>query len=120
MKKGVYRMLSDTVGCVCIDVTVLDVLMILLYVEPTWKNVGRGLVGGGGEGEWESRGEAVENFPLDSLSTRPRNVRRKDDLIDGMFTVGGEDVRIGEVQGGACPHGESSRIKMKKDGGVVG
>ena len=113
-------MLSDTVGSVCVDVTVLDVLMILLYVEPTWKHVGSGFVGGWGEGEGESRGEAVEDFPLDSLSTWPRNVRRKDYLIDGMFTVGGEDVRIGEVQGGACPHGESSRVEMKKDGGVVG
>ena len=120
MKEGVYRVLSDTVGCVCVDVTVLDVLMILLYVEPTWKHVGSGFVGGVGEGEGESRGEAIEDFPLYSLSTWPRDVRRKNDLIDGMFAVGGEDGRIGEVQGGACPHGESSRIKMKKGGGVVG
>ena len=97
MKEGVYRVLSDTVGCVCVDVTVLDVLMILLYVEPTWEHVGSGFGGGGGEGEGESRGKAVEDFPLDSLSMWSRNVRRKDDLIDGMFTVGGEDVRIGEM-----------------------
>ena len=97
MKEGVYRVLSDTVGCVCVDDTVLYVLMILLYVEPTWEHVGSGFVGGGGEGEGESRGEAVEDFPLDSLSTWPRNVGREDDLIDGMFTVGGEDVRIGEM-----------------------
>ena len=35
VKEGVYRVLSDTVGCVCVDDTVLDVLMVLLYVEPT-------------------------------------------------------------------------------------
>ena len=67
MKECVYRMLSDTVGSVCVDVTVLDVLMILLYVEPTWERVCCELVEGGRrEGQGESRGEAVEDLPLDS------------------------------------------------------
>ena len=89
-------MLSDTVGSVCVDVTVLDVLMILLYVEPTWKHVGSGFVGGGGEGKGESRGEAVEDFPLDSLSTWPRNVGREDDLIDGLGGGGRGPHRVRE------------------------
>ena len=85
MKEGVYRVLSDTVGCVCVDVTVLDVLMILLYVEPTWEHVCCEFVEGGRrEGQGKSREEAVEDLPLDSQSTWPRNIRGEDDLIYGM------------------------------------
>jgi hypothetical protein len=63
-------MLSDTVGSVCVDVTVLDVLMILLYVEPTWKHVGSGFVGGGGKGKGEG-GEASSSLSPEKFSKSP-------------------------------------------------
>ena len=67
VKEGINWVLSNAVGCVCVDVAVLDVLMILLYVEPTWERVCCELVEGGRrEGQGESRGEAVEDLPLDS------------------------------------------------------
>jgi hypothetical protein len=61
-----------------------------------------------------SRGSAVENLTLNSLTSGSRNIRRENDLIDGMLESGRKDVRVREMESGSCPHRESTWIEMKE------
>ena len=98
MKEGVDRVLSHAVRRVCVDEAVFYVMMMLLYIESPRKCVCRKLVcGGRWKGKRRSRERAVENLSLDSLTSRSRNVRRENDVVDRMQRRGGKDIGVREV-----------------------